>query len=164
MLFRSDGRIAEDFKLSTGTWVSVGPLRGRIIAAGSPYVQDAIITGIDQDHIGAMLVVPWDHCRGMTDLPASATAQQIAGHHAVRSWCIQLLKNLAQHNLGGSASQIQKIALLTEPLSIDKGEITDKGSVNQRAVLTHRSAIVQQFYTVNDQQPNQIITLGDQHV
>ena len=167
--FIFDGRIAEDFKLNTGTWVSVGPLRSRIITAGAPYIQDAVITGIDRDKICAMLIVPWELCRSLTDLPSSATPEQISAYPAVRSWFGGVLKNLTQNNSGGSATQVHRIILLTDPLSIDKGEITDKGSVNQRAVLTHRAHLVEQLYATNDpqcdpQQTQQIITQGDHHV
>ena len=171
--FVFDGRIAEDFKLNTGTWVSVGPLRSRVITAGAPYIQDAVITGIDRDKICAMLIVPWELCRSLTNLPSSATPQQISADLAVRSWFGGVLKELAIGNTTGSASQIHRVLLLTEPLSIDKGEITDKGSVNQRAVLTHRAHLVEQLYAVIEpqkelqnepQQTNQIITQGDHHV
>ena len=163
--FIFDGRIAEDFKLNTGTWVSVGPLRSRITTAGAPYIQDAVITGMDRDKICAMLIVPWELCRSLTSLPANATPAQIGGDLAVRSWFGGVLKKLAQDNTSGSATQVHSLLLLTEPLSIDKGEVTDKGSVNQRAVLTHRASLVEQLYATNEsQKTNQIITQGDHHV
>ena len=167
--FVFDGRITVDLKLSTGTWVNVGLLRSRIITAGAPYISDAVITGIDRDKICALLIVPWDLCRSLTNLPTSAKPEQISADHAVRSWFGGVLKKLAIDNANGSASQIHRIILLIEPLSIDKGEITDKGSVNQRAVLTQRAHLVEQLYAViepqrDPQQTNQIITQGDHYV
>jgi len=120
-----DGRIAEDFKLTTGTWVSVGALRARIVAAGNPWVQDAVIAGHDRDDVCA-LVIP----------RPGANNPDLQG----------LLDALAAQSTG-SSNRIARAMLLEGPLSIDAGEITDKGSVNQRAVLRARADLVERLYT-----------------
>ncbi len=137
---RFDGRIAEDFKLSTGTFVSVGPLRGKIIATGAPYVQDAVITGLDLREVGAMLF-PTAQMRALSGLDANASMAEVADSKPVQDWLQQLVNTLAK-TATGSATRIARAIILTEPASIDKGEITDKGSINQRAVLKHRADLV----------------------
>ena len=135
-----DGRIAEDFKLATGTFVSVGPLRGKIIAAGAPYVQDAVITGLNLKEVGA-LVFPTAACRTLADLPPTASMQEVLESPAVQKHFQQVLNHL-DLSATGSANRIARLHLMAEPPSIDKGEVTDKGSINQRAVLKHRDALV----------------------
>jgi len=135
-----DGRIAEDFKLGTGTFVSVGPLRAKIIAAGAPYVQDAVLTGINLKEVGA-LVFPTAACRTLSGLGAEASLQAVLESAPVQARFQQLLNALAK-TATGSASRIARAHLMAEPPSIDKGEVTDKGSINQRAVLKHRDVMV----------------------
>ncbi|MES2510736.1 MAG: feruloyl-CoA synthase [Pseudomonadota bacterium] len=137
---RFDGRIAEDFKLATGTFVSVGPMRGKIIAAGAPYVQDAVITGLDLKEVGAMLI-PTPALRSLSGLGAGAALAEVAASAPVRKWLHDLLNTLSA-SATGSATRVARALILTEPASIDKGEVTDKGSINQRAVLKHRAALV----------------------
>ena len=137
---RFNGRIAEDFKLATGTFVSVGPLRGRIIAAAAPYVQDAVITGLNMKEVGAMIFAT-PRVRELCDLPLSATLSEVLQHPKVTTYFQQLLNALAAQATG-SANRVARMMLLSEPPSIDKGEVTDKGSINQRAVLKHRDALV----------------------
>ena len=141
---RFDGRIAEDFKLATGTFVSVGPLRGRIIAAGAPYVQDAVITGLNQHKVGALLF-PTNAVRELAGLPADAPMSAVLASSPVRARFQKLVDELAA-SATGSASRVARALLLAEPPSIDKGEATDKGSINQRAVLRHRDALVQALH------------------
>jgi feruloyl-CoA synthase len=136
---RFDGRIAEDFKLATGTFVSVGPLRAKIIAAGAPYVQDAVLTGLNLKEVGALLF-PTQALRGLAGLGAQAAMDEVIASAPVQAWLQQLLNTLAR-SATGSANRIARAALMAEPPSIDKGEVTDKGSVNQRAVLKHRAAV-----------------------
>jgi feruloyl-CoA synthase len=124
-----DGRLAEDFKLDTGTWVSVGALRARIIAAGDPHVQDAVITGHDRGEVGA-LIVPR---AGVQDTPET------------RRFLQRLVDGLARES-ASSSTRIARALPIFEPLSIDAGEITDKGSINQRAVLAARAALVEELY------------------
>jgi len=141
---RFDGRIAEDFKLSTGTFVSVGPLRGKIIAAGAPYIQDVVITGLNRREVGAM-IFPTAAVRGLSGLGPEATLAEVLASAAVESHFQALLNELSRHSTG-SASRVARAVLLSEPPSIDKGEVTDKGSINQRAVLKHRDALVQALH------------------
>ena len=138
-----DGRIAEDFKLATGTFVSVGPLRGKIIAAGAPYVQDAVLTGLNLKEVGAMIFATpkLRELSGLGELTADASMADVVASAPVRGWLQSLLNTLAQ-TATGSATRIARAIILTEPPSIDKGEVTDKGSINQRAVLKHRDALV----------------------
>jgi feruloyl-CoA synthase len=138
---RFDGRIAEDFKLATGTFVSVGPLRARIIAAGAPYVQDAVITGLNMNEVGAMLFTT-PRVRELSPLPPNASLADTLQHPQVVSFFQGLLDALATQSTG-SANRVARMVLLSEPPSIDSGEVTDKGSINQRAVLKHRAALVQ---------------------
>ena len=140
-----DGRTAEDFKLSTGTFVSVGPLRAKIIAAGDPLVQDAVITGINRDDVGALLFPRPDECRKLAGLGEDVPLPEVLHHPAVRARFQQLADRLWR-DATGSASRVARLHVLAEPPSIDKGEVTDKGSINQRAVLQHRDALVQALY------------------
>ena len=135
-----DGRIAEDFKLATGTFVSVGPLRGKIIAAGAPYIQDVVLTGINLKEVGAM-VFPTPAVRALSGMAADAPMADVLGSAPVLAQFQKIIDELAK-TATGSANRIARMCLLSEPPTIDKGEITDKGSINQRSVLTHRSDTV----------------------
>jgi feruloyl-CoA synthase len=126
-----DGRVAEDFKLSTGTWVHVGAVRVRLIAAGDPLIQDAVITGHDRNEVGALVFL-------------NAGAAKDLAPEAIRGRLSQALKALSREP--GSSTHPARILLMTEPLSIDGNEITDKGYVNQRAVLERRAALVETLY------------------
>ncbi len=141
---RFDGRIAEDFKLATGTFVSVGPLRARIIAAGAPYVQDVVLTGLNLKEVGALLF-PTQKVRELAGLPPEAPMKDVVQSPAVQAQLQQLLDTLAAGSTG-SANRIARAHIVSEPPSIDKGEVTDKGSINQRAVLKHRAALVEALH------------------
>ena len=141
---RFDGRIAEDFKLATGTFVSVGPLRARVIAGGAPNVQDVVITGLNRKEVGA-LIFPTPAVRSLTDLPPDAPLADVLNAPAVRAKFHSLVTDLSL-TATGSANRVARLLLLAEPPSIDKGEVTDKGSINQRAVLKERDALVQALY------------------
>jgi len=143
--FAFDGRIAEDFKLSTGTFVSVGPLRAKIVAAGDPLVQDVVIAGINRDDIGILLFPRPDACRAFADAPADARLTSVLADERVRTFFQRLVDGLWSTGTG-SATRVARALVLVEPPSIDRGEITDKGSINQRAVLTHRAADVERLY------------------
>ena len=135
-----DGRVTEDFKLDSGTWVSVGTLRPDIVAACSPYLMDAVVTGQDQPFAGALL---WPSAAGLKALDTDGRpGDALAKLRAV------LADRLATFNAqaGGSSRRIARFLLLTEPPSIDAGEITDKGYVNQRATLERRAAQVAALY------------------
>jgi feruloyl-CoA synthase len=141
---RFDGRIAEDFKLATGTFVSVGPMRARIIAAGAPCIQDVVLTGINLKEVGA-LIFPTAAVRPLSGLSASASMSEVL-HSAPVQAHFQNLINQLSARATGSANRVARAVLLAEPPSIDKGEVTDKGSINQRAVLMHRQALVQALH------------------
>ncbi len=135
-----DGRIAEDFKLATGTFVSVGPMRGKVIAAGAPYVQDVVLTGLNLKEVGAMIFAT-GKLHELSGLPANASMADVVASAPAKAWLQTLLNTLAK-TATGSATRIARAIIMTEPPSIDKGEVTDKGSINQRAVLKHRDALV----------------------
>jgi feruloyl-CoA synthase len=142
-----DGRIKEDFKLSTGTWVSVGPLRARIVQHFAPFLRDAAITGENRDEVGMLAVPDVEACRTLCpDLPPHAAAGEVLGHAAVRSRLESLLAACARTGTG-SATRLTRALLLEEPPSLDAGEITDKGSLNQRAMLDRRRALVEALYS-----------------
>jgi feruloyl-CoA synthase len=141
-----DGRLAEDFKLSSGTWASVGPLRTRFIAAGAPLVQDVVVAGHDRDYVAVLVFPRLDQCRGLCpQLPQDAPAAEVLAHAAVRARFQDLLDQLAEQATG-TASRIERVLLLDVAPSIDANEITDKGSINQRAVLEHRAGLVEELY------------------
>jgi feruloyl-CoA synthase len=144
--FMFDGRIAEDFKLATGTFVSVGPLRAKIIAAGDPLVQDAVIAGINRSEIGVLFFPRLDACREFAGLGGDVPAKRVLADPKVRAFFQRLVD--VMHSTGsGSSNRVARALVLAAPPSIDKGEITDKGSINQRAVLQHRDADVVRMYT-----------------
>lgn len=141
-----DGRVAENFKLSTGTWVTVGELRLAVVSAAAPVLQDAVITGHDRNAVGLLGFPSAAGCRSLCpDLPADAPAGEIAARPEIRA---RLAEGLAAHNRDrpGSSTRVARALLLAEPPSIDAGEITDKGYVNQRAVLERRAAEVERLY------------------
>ncbi len=141
-----DGRIAEDFKLSTGTWVSVGPLRARFIDHCAPYVRDVVFAGPDRDDIAALVFPDIEACRRLAGLGADASPAQIAEHQKVRAKFAELLKSLAAMS-PGSSTRVMRAIVMAEPPSMDKSEATDKGSINQRAVLKNRAALVDALYS-----------------
>jgi feruloyl-CoA synthase len=143
--FDFDGRIGEDFKLASGTWVSVGPLRARFIAACAPLVRDAVIAGIDRDEVSALVVLDPDGCRLINPtLPQddlAATASDPLIRDAFRERFVKFVATST-----GSSTRIARAILLDTPLSLDRGEVTDKGSINQRAVLDHRKGLINELY------------------
>lgn len=140
-----DGRIAEDFKLSTGTWVNVGVLKAKVLSAGSPVVQDVVIAGLDQEYVGAILFLNPDACRQLANLSTDTPNKDAFRHEATQQYIDQLLLTLHK-TATGSASRVAKAVIALDPPSIDLGEITDKGSLNQRAVLKHRASLVNELY------------------
>ncbi len=144
--FDFDGRIAEDFKLASGTWVSVGPLRARFIAACAPLVRDVVIAGINRDEVSALVILDLDGCRLVNPSLAVDDLAAMAGDPLIREAFRQrLTKFLATST--GSSTRITRAVLIDTPLSIDRGEVTDKGSINQRAVLDHRSGLIDELYS-----------------
>src|SRR3954453_20662211 len=141
-----EGRIAEDFKLATGTRVHVGPLRVPFMARCGPYVKDVVIAGADRDYLAALIFPDFDVCRRFApDLPADASAAEIVAHDSVRSEFRDLLNGFARLATG-SSSRIMRAMLMDTPPSLDAGEATDKGSINQRMVLKNRAALVDELY------------------
>jgi feruloyl-CoA synthase len=141
-----DGRLAEDFKLATGTWVSVGPLRAGFIAHFAPLVRDVVLGGAERDELTALIFPDVDACRKLApDLAADAPASSLVADRRVRTAFAQRLDSFAAAGTGAS-SRIARAVVLAEPPSLDIGEMTDKGSINQRAVLAHRAALVEALY------------------
>lgn len=133
--FFFDGRLAENFKLSTGTWVAVGAVRATLVDAMGGLIRDAVIVGENESHLGALL---WLSERAQ-QMNATELHERITERLAV-----------ASSNGTGSASRIRRAALLSEPPSFDKGELTEKGSLNQRALRTHNKPVITQMYASDD--------------
>src|SRR5450631_1421447 len=144
--FDFDGRIAEDFKLASGTWVSVGPLRARFIAACAPLVRDVVIAGLNRDEIAALVVLDLDGCRLINATLPPDDLEAAAADPLVREALRERLKKFLA-TATGSSTRITRAILLNTPLSIDRGEVTDKGSINQRAVLDARAALIDELYS-----------------
>ena len=140
-----DGRIGEDFKLSTGTWVNVGVLKAKVLTAGSPIVQDVVLTGLNREYVGAILFLNPEACRGLAGLSPTSNNEEAFNHVSVRNYLDEMLVRL-EHQATGSASRVVKYIIAIDPPSIDLGEITDKGSLNQRAVLKYRANLVEKLY------------------
>jgi feruloyl-CoA synthase len=190
--FVFQGRLAEDFKLSTGTWVWVGPLRAKLLAALGDLAQDVVITAPDRDFVGALI---FPNLRGWRERAASqssggadasgasATAGAGTGSTAAKESAAvlpggdhlpvsqllrtptvleelrQRLQQFAADN-PGSSTTVRRALVLEEPPSLDGREITDKGSINQRAVLSRRAALVELLYT--DTPPASTVQLGSE--
>lgn len=140
-----DGRVTEDFKLSSGTWVSVGTLRAEVIAAVSPLIQDCVVAGLDKEFIS---VLAWPNMAAAREICADAnltTPDELLRSPAIVEF---VRERLAKHNkgAGGSSSRILRLMLMSEPPSIDGHEITDKGYVNQSATLNRRAKLVEALY------------------
>jgi feruloyl-CoA synthase len=141
-----DGRVAEDFKLLTGTWVSTGMVRVAAISACTDIIQDAVVTGHDRDDIGLLIVPNIAGMAKIAGLSPDTGLQQLLAAEPVTQ---KLHDDLVEYNAENPASstRIARVLVLTEPLNIDAGEITDKGYVNQRAVLERRQALVERLYS-----------------
>jgi feruloyl-CoA synthase len=140
-----DGRVAEDFKLSSGTWVSVGTLRAQAIGAASPLIQDCVVCGHDKAHIA---LLAWPNPAAACEIcadPCRTTPADIAASPRVRRF---LRERFAEHNArqSGTSSRVCRVLLMLEPPSIDGHEVTDKGYINQRATLERRKALVERLY------------------
>ena len=145
-----DGRIAENFKLMSGTWVHVGELRLELIAACAPVVQDLVVTGHDREEIGLLVFPNPAGCRALCpELEDDAPLDDLIRHPRVRA---HLAAGLAAHNARHvtNSRRIARALLLADPPSIQSGEITDKGYVNQRAVLDRRAEWVERLYEGGD--------------
>jgi len=144
-----DGRFAEDFKLASGTFVNVGPLRLKLIHWFDPYMIDVVIAGHDRNYLGILIVPNIPACRRLaSDLPAGASTAEVLRHNAVVEKFTSLLESFAAQATGNS-NRVERAILLDEPPSLDAGEITDKTSLNQRAILERRAALVEEIYEPN---------------
>jgi len=151
-----DGRIAEDFKLATGTWVSVGPLRAAFIAHCAPLVRDVVLAGAERDEVTALVFPDLDACRRLVpELAPDVPAAHLLADPRVRAEFTRLIEALAAPGCGTS-NRVVRAILLAQPPSLDVGEMTDKGSINQRAVLAHRAALVEELYA-DPPSPNVIV-------
>lgn len=140
-----DGRVAEDFKLTTGTWVHAGSLRVQALAAASPVLQDAVVTGHDRDWVGLLAWLDVPACQNLCGDP-EADAETLIGSAEVRE---RVREGLRRHNAehSGSSLRIERVLLMTAPPSIDANEVTDKGYINQRATLENRAELVEHLYS-----------------
>jgi feruloyl-CoA synthase len=143
-----DGRLAEDFKLTTGTWVSVGALRVSVLAAAAPALQDAIVAGEGRDAVGLLAWLNVTGCQTLTGAKGPTNAAELARHPAVRD---HVARAIARFNAAatGASQRVGRILLLSDAPSIDANEITDKGSINQRLSLERRRADVERLFATN---------------
>ena len=153
-----DGRLAEDFKLATGTWVSVGPLRAAFIAHFAPLVRDVVFAGPDRDEVTALVFPDFDACRkaapgAAADIPAKLL---LADPRVIAEFARRLDAFFAAAS--GTSSRVTRAVLMHELPSLDLGEMTDKGSINQRAVLANRALLVEQLYA--DTPPGHVLVAG----
>lgn len=144
--FMFDGRVSEDFKLDTGTWVSVGTLRPKFIHHCAPYVQDVVIAGRDHSYITALVFPDMQQCRQVVQNEANMSDAQVLADSALRQLFARLLKELAV-SATGSSTIIKRLILLATPPQIDAHEITDKGSINQNSVIQNRAQEMKDLYT-----------------
>lgn len=157
---RFNGRIAEDFKLISGTWVNVGAMRSQIIAAGAPYIHDAVITGHDRDELGMMILLLPTATALSPALTEGAPLAEIADNPDVKAWAQRLLNQLAAQGTG-SSNRVVRALLLRDPALMELGEMTDKGSINQRTMLKTRAALVEKLYAT--QPDNDQVMLAQPH-
>lgn len=151
---RFDGRVSENFKLMSGTWVQVGDLRVSAISAAAPAIQDAVVTGHDREEVGLLIFPSLDGCRTICNAPNASLSELVTRPelHA------HLATTLGAFNAAnpGTSRQIARVLLMAAPASVDGNEITDKGYINQRAVLENRAALVQRLYS-EPPQPDVIV-------
>jgi feruloyl-CoA synthase len=143
--FVFDGRVSEDFKLSTGTWVNFAAVRSAVIGACAPLIRDVVLTGLDRNFIGAMIFPDLEACARTAGLPSGTAPEPLLAHPEIRTRFEASLRTLAQRATG-SSNHVARALILTAPPDIDRGEVTDKGSINQRAVRTHRTDLLEALY------------------
>jgi feruloyl-CoA synthase len=153
--FLFDGRISEDFKLDTGTWVSVGPLRQRALAHFAPLFSDGVISGESRAQLALLAFPDVARCRELaTDVAPDAPVAKVFESPALREALQAKLSALAE-TATGSATRVERLLVLLEPPSLDAGEITDKGSLNTRAILTRRESLMEAAHA--DRPPPHVI-------
>ncbi len=137
-----DGRVTEDFKLDSGTWVSVGTLRAQAVAAASPLIFDCVVCGQDKAFVG---LLAWPSFAAAQQISDAKTPDAVVADPKLRE---AVRTKFAAHNKAsaGTSTRIKRVILMAEPPSIDGHEITDKGYVNQRATLERRKALVDRLY------------------
>ncbi|MBT3704094.1 MAG: feruloyl-CoA synthase [Alphaproteobacteria bacterium] len=152
-----DGRVSEDFKLLSGTWVAVGNLRVDVLAATSPVLQDVVVTGHDRSDICLLAWPNLPACQALAGLPDGTSGDEVIAHGKVRR---HISDSLAAHNkdAGGSSRRIKRVLLMLDPATIDANEITDKGYTNQRSTLENRADRVAKLYA--DDVPPEVIVIG----
>jgi feruloyl-CoA synthase len=138
-----DGRIAEDFKLDTGTWVNVGILKAKFIAAANGLVQDVVVTGHDRSFLGAIVFLDLNYCKKITNIDGNL--EVYISQTQIIDALQNSLKRFAEQNKG-SSTFIKRAIIADFNLSIDKGEITDKGTINQRQILNNYASVVEKLY------------------
>jgi feruloyl-CoA synthase len=138
-----DGRVTEDFKLDSGTWVSTGTLRAQAVAAASPLVFDCVVCGQDKPFVG---LLAWPNMQAAMQFTGKSNLDEVLADPKLRD---AIRDKFAAHNAAqpGTSSRVKRVLLMAEPPSIDGHEITDKGYVNQRATLERRKTLVDQLYS-----------------
>jgi feruloyl-CoA synthase len=141
-----DGRLTEDFKLSTGTWVSVGPLRTQIINRFQPYMRDVVLAGENENEVTALGIPDLPAIRALhPELATNLSDAEVLNAGTVRAKVKERLTAFVRESTG-SSNRLTRVLLMDEPPSMDAGEMTDKGSINQRAVLSRRADLVKELY------------------
>lgn len=154
-----DGRTAQDFKLETGTRVNVGPLRAHIIDHFAPFVRDVVVSGPNRDEIGVLVFPDIEACRRLAPhLPADALPTVLLSDAQVCGEFAFLLDTFAKQSTG-SSNRVCRAILMHEQPSLDLGEITDKGSINQQMVLRNRAPLVEQLYAA--QRSPRVMVIGN---
>ncbi len=142
-----DGRLGENFKLSSGTWVHVGALRVALIAAAAPLADDIVVTGHDRDEIGLLVFPNVAACRSLcVELPPHATVKELIAARPVREALTNAFQNHNAHCGGASSMRAARAMLMEEPPSLDANEITDKGYINQRACCGGGPGLIERLY------------------
>jgi feruloyl-CoA synthase len=143
--FYFEGRTAENFKLRTGTWVSVGKIRAELVDQFGGLIRDVVITGEDRAELGALAIPVLEALRDVIGAAEGLSDEAVLSHPDVKAL---LAARLAEHqrHASGSSTRVMRLMLLREPPRSDRGEITDKGSLNQRALRTHRADLIEALY------------------
>ena len=141
-----DGRIAEDFKLNTGTFVNVGTLRNKVLIQGNLLIQDVCITGSNLNAVGFLIFPKLDACADYAGLSLSEhSAEEILKHPKIQQWFRQFLMHYNK-DATGSSNRVSMLYLQTEPPQLDAGEVTDKGNLNQSNILKRRANRIEELY------------------
>ena len=152
-----DGRVVENFKLLTGTWVDVGSLRLAVVNSCSPLFQDGLVTGHDKNYLGFLAWPNIEACKNFLGIQ-NIEYKQVVNHPKLRKEIINKI-NIHNQNFPGSSTKIKKIALMNSPPSFDNNEITDKGYINQSSALESRSNLVDLLYDDNEVH-DEVITIS----